>query len=128
MLIKLEIAILLISIFTCNLSYAKEYYVFIEKTNPVNKDDGQSLPGEVIAISETKPNANELKNQQVIVMDLTIEEVQQLLMTDTEGKKEVKLDVDKLQNIADESKVDETQKQDIMDNLLSRDVTLVEPK
>ena len=124
---KLEITLLLISIFTCNLSYAKEYYVFVEKTEPVNADDGQSLPGEVIAISEAKPNANELQNQQVIVMDLTIEEVEQLLMTDPQGKKEVKLDVDKLKNIAEESKVDETKKQDILDNLLPRDITLVNP-
>ena len=127
MLIKLEIAILLISLFTCNLSYAKEYYVFVEKANPVNKDDGQSVLGEVIAISETKPNANELRNQQVIIMDLTEDDIATLLMTDAEGKKEVKLDVDKLKNIADESKVDETKKQDILDNLLPRDITLVNP-
>ena len=123
---RILLLIITISLITTN-CYAKEYYVFIEKTNPVNADDGQSVLGEVIAISETKPNANELQNQQVIIMDLTKEEIEQLLMTDDQGKKEVKIDVDKIKNIADESKVDETKKQDIMGSLLDRDVTLVNP-
>ena len=128
MLIKLEIALLLISIFTCNLSYAKEYYVFIEKTNPVGEDKGQSQIGEVIAISPTKPNENELRNQQVIVMDLTEDEVFTLLMTDPDGEKQIKIDIDQIKDVADESKIDDQKKETIMDSLLPRDVTLGEPK
>lgn len=119
--------LLLIFLLLTSTCFAEEVYVFIEKNPPVNDDDGQSRIGEVIAISKTKPNANELRNSRVIIMDLTKDEIITLLMINDEGKKIVKIDIEKIKEIVDEGKINAQKKQSIMDSLLNRDAVVVNP-
>ena len=127
MRLKLSIVTILISFLATNLSYAKEYYVFIEKKGPVNSDDGQSKIGEVLAISENTPNDNELKLFKVIIMDLTEDDIATLLMSDESGKKVSKIDIDSIKDIKNKEKISENKKNSIIGSLLPRDAAVVVP-
>ena len=103
--------------------FAEMRYVYIEKKGLVEKgqEAGQNETGDVIAVApftpQYKPTPSELSRYQVIVMDLTDNEVNNLLEEEKNGeaitrarKRKIDLDSTSVKNIKQEQVLNENQK------------------
>lgn len=100
--------------------FADKYYVFIDKIGKVDKGEeaGQNQKGDVICIapftSQYKPTKAEKGRYQIIVVDLTQEEIQELIECEvdqddnTVRARKRKVDVQSLNLTKQEQEIDKT--------------------
>jgi len=111
-------------LFTCSVGQAKEYYVYIDRHHPeTNNVTGQNERGDVIDIVDAKtitPPKWDYENFDIVFMDLTDEEVRELLIPvykdgdetkDRTKERKFKVDTRELKKANDEKTV--YQKSDI---------------